>query len=207
MQFTPLVIHIRDDFALAASWMPQSGGMIHQHLIARLLGAILLRAVLLGALLLGAVGYGVGVSGPAAVSDAGTARWQPPIETPLRVSGPFRAPPTPYASGHRGIDLPAVPGNAIMAPAAGTVSFAGRVVDRSVLSIRVDARTVVTMEPIDAETLELSEGDAVVRGQLVGSVGSGGHCDSECLHLGVRVDGEYVNPMRYFSAKPVLLPW
>ena len=34
------------------------------------------------------------------------------------------------------------PGAEVLAPASGTVSFAGTVVDRPVLSIRVDERTV-----------------------------------------------------------------
>lgn len=94
-----------------------------------------------------------------------------------------------------------------MAPASGTVSFAGRVADREVISIRVDDRTVVSLEPLAVGDSGLQEGDQVARGQALGAVASGGHCESECLHIGVRVDGEYVNPLRYFLAKPVLLPW
>lgn len=131
-------------------------------------------------------------------------RWAPPMGAPLRVSGPYRAPPHPYGSGHRGIDIPAVPGDPVVAPAAGTVTFSGTVVDRAVVSIRVDARTVVSLEPV---TTELVEGGAVRRGAVLGTVSNGGHCDGECIHLGVRVDGDYVNPMRYFLGAPVLLPW
>jgi hypothetical protein len=29
----------------------------------------------------------------------------------------------------------------------------------------------------------------------------------ECIHLGVRVDGDYVNPLRYFLGRPRLVPW
>ncbi|MGO3147461.1 MAG: M23 family metallopeptidase [Leucobacter sp.] len=134
-------------------------------------------------------------------------RWLPPLDAPLRVSGPYRAPPTPYAAGHRGIDLPAHPGEQVFAPVSGVVSFAGRVVDRQVLSIRVDARTVVTLEPLELADTDLEAGEVVHRGEQIGVAGSGGHCASECVHLGVRVDDAYVNPMRYFFAKPVLLPW
>lgn len=134
-------------------------------------------------------------------------RWFPPLDGPLHVSGPYQAPPTPYATGHRGIDLPARPGEQVFAPVSGVVSFAGRVVDRQVLSIRIDARTVVTLEPLELLDVGLEAGDLVHRGEEIGAAGSGGHCASECVHLGVRVDGAYVNPMRYFFAKPVLLPW
>lgn len=133
--------------------------------------------------------------------------WLPPLDSPLQVSGPYRPPPTPYASGHRGIDLPASPGDEVRAPVAGAVSFVGKVADRHVLSIRVDSRTVVSFEPVEQPDGGLAEGDAVTRGQPIGQVAEGGHCLVECLHLGVRVDDEYVNPLQYFYARPVLLPW
>lgn len=135
------------------------------------------------------------------------ARWLPPLGAPLRLTAPFKPPPTPYAAGHRGIDLPATAGVEVKAPAAGVVSFVGKVVDREVLSVRVDAHTVVSLEPIDAKAASLKKGDTVGRGDNLGTVSAGGHCGNSCLHLGVRVDDEYVNPMRYFLGKPVLLPW
>ncbi len=132
------------------------------------------------------------------------ARWTPPFDGPLRISAPYSLPFGPYAAGHRGIDLPAAaPGLPVRSPVAGTVSFVGTVVDRPVVSVRVDLRTVVSLEPVESE---LRVGDPVARGTIMGVVTSGGHCDTECLHLGVRVDGEYVNPLRFFRAKPVLLP-
>lgn len=147
------------------------------------------------------------VTGSAVAGVASADRWFPPIETPLRVSGPYQAPPSTYASGHRGIDLPAGPGDTVFAPVAGTVSFVGRVADREVLSIKVDAHTTVSFEPVDAQALGLVEGTEVLRGEAIGVVATGGHCFAECVHLGVRVSNAYVNPMRYFFRKPVLLPW
>lgn len=147
------------------------------------------------------------VTGSVVAGVASADRWLPPIETPLRVSGPYQAPPSAYASGHRGIDLPAGPGDTVFAPVAGTVSFVGRVADREVLSIKVDAHTTVSFEPVDAQALGLVEGTEVLRGEAIGVVATGGHCFAECVHLGVRVSNAYVNPMRYFFRKPVLLPW
>ncbi|KAM9863868.1 hypothetical protein ACI1US_00217 [Leucobacter sp. BZR 635] len=162
------------------------------------------------------VAASVGFSATAPTATAPTAptaptvppeRWLPPLGPPLAVSGPYLPPPTPYAAGHRGIDIPGRPGESALAPVAGTVSFVGKVADRQVLSIRVDARTVVSFEPLEQGESGLAEGDSVVRGQIIGETGEGGHCLAECLHLGVRVDDEYVNPLRYFSERPVLLPW
>lgn len=130
--------------------------------------------------------------------------WLPPLGPPLRVSEGFDLSRGPYAAGHRGIDLPAAAGEAVLAPADGVVTFSGTVVDRPVLSIRVDARTVVSFEPVESE---LQAGDAVARGQPLGTVTAGGHCRTECLHLGARVDDAYVNPMRFFRGRPVLVPW
>ncbi|QIK62234.1 M23 family metallopeptidase [Leucobacter viscericola] len=137
-------------------------------------------------------------------SPSPTALWIPPVGHSLTVSGPYLGPPTPYASGHRGIDLPAGPGLAVRAPTSGTVTFVGTVVDRGVLSVRVDERTVLSLEPI---TSELRAGDAVSTGQFLGTVSSGGHCYEECLHVGVRVEEDYVNPLRYFRGRPKLRPW
>ena len=130
--------------------------------------------------------------------------WLPPLGEPLRVAARFDLPDGPYAAGHRGLDLPATAGDAVRSPATGSVSFSGVVVDRPVVSIRVDDRTVLSLEPVASE---LGVGAAVARGQPIGVVARGGHCDARCLHLGVRVDGEYVNPLRFFWGRPVLLPW
>lgn len=174
--------------------------MSYRNVLTRKIGALLSGVVLLGTMPLGTALLGTAPPGP----QAGSAKWQPPVGDPLRVSGPYRAPASPYASGHRGIDLPAGPGNSVTVPVGGSVSFVGHVVDRSVLSIRVDAHTVLTFEPLETH---LREGDSVARGDVAGVVGSGGHCGSECVHVGVRVDGAYVNPLRYFFTQPVLLPW
>lgn len=131
--------------------------------------------------------------------------WVPPLGGSLDVVRPFEPPPGPYAAGHRGIDLRGSPGDrTVIAPADGTVSFSGAVVDRAVLSIRVDERTVLSMEPVESG---LRAGEMVRTGQTVGALQRGGHCGDSCLHLGVRVDGEYVNPMGFFADRPMLLPW
>lgn len=137
-------------------------------------------------------------------SNARSDLWHPPLGEPLRIVTAYSLPNGPYRAGHRGIDLPAVAGEPVLAPATGTVSFAGTVVNRPVISIRVDARTVVSLEPVASE---LREGDAVVRGEPIGTVDAGGHCGVDCLHLGVRIDGAYANPLRFLRPRPVLLPW
>lgn len=130
--------------------------------------------------------------------------WVSPIGSVLRVDVGFSLPDGPYRAGHRGIDIAAPSGIGVRAPAAGEVTFAGMVVDRPVLSLRVDEHTVVSVEPVESD---LTVGDLVSRGQLLGELVSGGHCAAHCLHLGVRVDGVYTNPVRFFRPRPELLPW
>ncbi len=130
--------------------------------------------------------------------------WLPPLDDELQVSAFYALPNGPFRAGHRGIDLPTAPGQVVCSPTAGVVSFVGDVVDRPVLSIRVDEATVLSLEPVSSE---LAVGEAVARGQPVGIVAEGGHCDGGCLHLGTRVDGAYVNPMRFLRPRPELEPW
>lgn len=109
-----------------------------------------------------------------------------------------------YQAGHRGIDLPSTPGALVRAPTSGVVSFAGVVVDRPTLTIRTASGALLSIEPLVSEA---KTGDTVTAGQIIGAVSVGGHCADQCLHLGVRVNDEYVNPLRYFRGKPVLVPW
>lgn len=132
--------------------------------------------------------------------------WIWPTASPILVEEPFRAPATPYAAGHRGVDLRASAGEPVRAPADGVVSFAGMVAGRPVASIDHGGGLVSSLEPVEAS---VSAGEAVAAGAVVGMVAAGGHCERRCVHLGVRLHGEYVSPMLYLGGVPraVLLPW
>ncbi|MGD8194023.1 peptidoglycan DD-metalloendopeptidase family protein [Herbiconiux sp. P18] len=131
--------------------------------------------------------------------------WEWPVAPPHRVTAPFRAPPTRYEAGHRGIDLVAAPGAAVVAVDAGTVTFAGTVVDRPLIVVQHAGGVRSTLEPVHAS---VAVGAAVARGQLVGEVATGGHCGDACLHLGARLGDDYLNPLLFLAAIPraVLLP-
>jgi murein DD-endopeptidase MepM/ murein hydrolase activator NlpD len=128
--------------------------------------------------------------------------WDWPVE-PARIAAPYVAPAHAYGPGHRGLDLHAE--GRIRAPADGVVAFAGTVVDRGVLTIDHGDGRVLTLEPVEPL---VAAGDVVRRGQEVATLGSGGHAALGTLHVGVRVEGEYVNPMLLFGTVPraVLLP-
>jgi murein DD-endopeptidase MepM/ murein hydrolase activator NlpD len=151
-----------------------------------------------------AAGLLLATSGAGADAAADAPRWRWPVSPP-RIVAPWVAPAGPYAAGHRGIDLAAAPGDPVIAPAPGVVTFSGVVVDRPVVTVQVGDGVMVSMEPVVAE---VARGASVAAGQPLGSVGHGGHCDTACVHVGVRVDGAYVSPLRFFAEVPpaVLLP-
>jgi murein DD-endopeptidase MepM/ murein hydrolase activator NlpD len=142
-------------------------------------------------------------SPPAA--EAGGAVWSWPVASPHPVVRPFVGPPNPWSPAHRGLDVGTTEGTVVTAPDDGVVHFAGVVVDRPVLSIAHSGGVLSSFEPVVAD---VTKGDAVTRGQTVGVL-EPGHCpDRPCLHLGARIDGEYVSPLLFLGGiePSVLLP-
>lgn len=135
-------------------------------------------------------------------------RYRPPVAGPLRVVRPFEQPAGPYAAGHRGVDLATVPGQRILAPAAGTVVFAGGVAGRGVVVV-VHADGVSTeYEPVRPA---VSAGTAVSAGHVIATV-AGTHTGcrpGRCLHWGARRGGGYFDPLRLLLPLGAvrLLPW
>lgn len=140
---------------------------------------------------------------PASAAGGALPRWRWPVDAPHPIVRPYLAPASPYAPGHRGIDV-AAPAGTVYAPANGIVHFAGTVVDRPVLSIRHPGGLISSYEPV---TTALTAGEAVGRGAVIGTV-QGGHCASACLHFGVRLNGEYISPLSLLGEIPraLLLP-
>ncbi|GAA3602030.1 murein hydrolase activator EnvC family protein [Agrococcus terreus] len=131
---------------------------------------------------------------------AGAWLWPVP---PGPVDRPFEAPAHAYGPGHRGVDLAASPGDAVLAPVDGVVRFAGPVAGRPVLSIEHGGGLVSSFEPVEAS---VAAGDAVMRGQRVGTL-LAGHDGGTALHLGARLHGAYVDPLPLLGReRPVLLP-
>jgi len=149
-------------------------------------------------------GGGAAPRARAAVAElaAGGSVWQWPV-VPPRVVNEYEAPSHDYGPGHRGIDLTA--SGAVHAPADGVVAFVGVVVDRPLITIDHVGGYVSTFEPLETE---LSSGDAVSAGDVIGEAASGGHAPAGSVHFGVRLNGEYINPMLLLGGVPraVLLP-
>lgn len=142
----------------------------------------------------------------AAAAPAG-ALWGWPAEGTRVVSRPFQPPPTPYAAGHRGVDLPGFPGGAVLSAGAGVVAFAGLVAGRPVVSVEHAGGLRTTYEPVQPL---VAAGQLVARGSPVGLL-VGGHpgCPAEaCLHWGLRRGKAYLDPQLVLGPPRVrLLPW
>lgn len=117
-----------------------------------------------------------------------------PVGTRPPVLRAWEPPPTPYARGHRGVDLASAPGTPVRAVAAGRVSYAGRVAGRGVVSVELtgtDLRT--TYEPVRPL---VAKGAEVTPGQVIAEVEpTGSHCATTCLHWGLRRARTYLNPL------------
>jgi murein DD-endopeptidase MepM/ murein hydrolase activator NlpD len=136
------------------------------------------------------------------VSPAEPWRW--PVQ-PFRLERPFVAPPHEYGPGHRGIDLTVLGEEVVRAPAEGVVAFSGQVAGRGILTIDHGGGLVSTLEPVDPI---LGAGTPIAAGGEVGTVSTGGHTSTGALHFGVRLDGDYINPLVLLGGVPraVLLP-
>lgn len=142
---------------------------------------------------------------PGAADEPATAPWVWPTGTRV-VERPWEAPVDDYSSGHRGIDVPAQVGTTAVAVADGTVSFAGPVAGRPVVTIDHGDGFLSTL---DSVTPIVAKGDTVTQGSPVGHIAVG-HCPASapCVHLGARVDDRYVDPTPFLPTGewPVLLP-
>lgn len=140
----------------------------------------------------------------AAVPGAGY--WQWPLQPRPVVLRRFDPPAQRWLSGHRGVDLAARSGQQVRAPTAGIVSFAGTVVDRSVITIAHGHNLRSSFEAVESS---LHRGDAVTSGQVIGRLSASAHCGSRsCLHWGVRRMDIYQDPLAFvMDLRPsVLLP-
>jgi murein DD-endopeptidase MepM/ murein hydrolase activator NlpD len=118
---------------------------------------------------------------------------------------PWEAPESEYGPGHRGLDVAAARGTPVVAVASGTVTFAGPVGGRPVVTVDHGDGLVSTLDAVDPTVVT---GDHVEQGDPVGTTAAG-HCARQaCLHIGARLDGRYVDPAAFLprAAWPVLLP-
>ena len=133
--------------------------------------------------------------------DGGSSGFMWPCPASHRITSTFGKRTAPVAGAstyHKGIDIGASSGSAIVAAASGRVttsaysSSAGNYV---VISHGNGISTVY----MHASARYVSEGDVVSKGQTIAAVGSTGFSTGPHLHFGVIVNGSYVNPLGYVN--------
>jgi len=135
------------------------------------------------------------------------APWTWPLAGRPAVTRPFSLPAGPFGPGHRGVDLAAAPGVAVLAAGDGVVAFAGTVAGRPVVSVDHPGGLRTTYEPVDPS---VAAGQPVARGSPIGTLlaGHAGCPAAACLHWGLRRGRTYLDPLGLLrSVRVRLLPW
>ncbi len=97
---------------------------------------------------------------------------------------------------HEGIDVTAPTGTPIVAPATGTVRFAGS--DKGFgLTVEIDHGNGIRTRFAHCSRLAVRAGQRVTRGQLIAAVGSTGLSTAPHLHYEIHVNGKPVDPLTY----------
>lgn len=117
--------------------------------------------------------------------------YRPPVDAP--VVDPFRLPASRYGPGNRGLEYGTTPGTPVLAPADGTVTFAGLVAgSRHVTVLHADGlRTTVSY----LATIDVVVGQRVRQGHRLGTTGGP-------LHLSARNGDAYLDPASLFAEGP-----
>jgi hypothetical protein len=114
----------------------------------------------------------------------------------------------PYAAGqHRGVDIGAdAAGETVVAPAAGTVSFAGTVPTNG-RSVTIETADGYSVTLTHLGSISVSKGVTVAELGAIGTVGPSGtpEVDTPYVHLGIRVTADpngYRDPLTFLPAVP-----
>jgi murein DD-endopeptidase MepM/ murein hydrolase activator NlpD len=168
---------------------------------ARLAVMLTISSALLALAVAAAPAGSAGAPGPP--PPAGTYRL--PLAGTAEVYRAFERPPARWAAGHRGVDLRAPFGAEVLSPVAGVVTYAGMVGGRPVVTVTDAEGRRSSVEPL---VPTVRTGELVSAGAHLGTLSvEGSHCaPSTCLHWGVRVRDDYVDPLRLLvGAGPVVL--
>jgi murein DD-endopeptidase MepM/ murein hydrolase activator NlpD len=148
---------------------------------------------------------GVG-GGGGSVNPTGAVRWPFPTQVPVSSGfGPRRAPCAGCSSFHDGTDFTPGAGATIHAIAAGIVSAviadSGGYGTHVIISHSINGQKVQsTYAHMIAGSPMVAVGQAVAVGQPLGLVGSTGASTGAHLHLGITVNGSFVDPFAWLKA-------
>ena len=131
--------------------------------------------------------------------DGGASGFIWPCPSSRRITsyfGPRPRPPAGAYTNHKGIDIGAGYGAAIVASAGGRVTtstYSSSAGNYIVISHGNGMSTVY----MHCSALYVSVGETVTQGQTIAGVGSTGYSTGNHLHFGVIKNGSYVNPLNY----------
>ena len=129
----------------------------------------------------------------------GAFTWPCPSSTRVTSDYGTRVSPTSGASSnHKGIDIGASAGAAIVAAANGTVK-AANYSSAAGNYVMIDHGGGLYTVYMHCSSLAVSEGTAVSAGQTIAYVGSTGISTGNHLHFGVSLNGSYVSPWSYLK--------
>ena len=129
--------------------------------------------------------------------DGGVFMWPAPSYTRISSEYGWRMHPTlGVEKFHNGVDLAAPGGSPILAAYDGKVVASGYSPSMGNYIMIDHGDTLYTIY-MHASALYVSTGDYVTRGQKIAAVGTTGRSNGNHLHFGVRLNGQYVDPMGY----------
>lgn len=131
--------------------------------------------------------------------STGTYNW--PITGQITSNFGHRSSPGGIGStNHQGLDIAGSMGDPVGAADGGTVIYAGWYggAGKTVM-IEHDDGTITQYSHLS--WWDAKVGDVVGQGQVIGNVGSTGNSTGPHLHFGVKVNGEYVDPLTYLSKR------
>ncbi|WP_344232326.1 M23 family metallopeptidase [Kribbella hippodromi] len=117
----------------------------------------------------------------------------------------FEPPAKPWLPGHRGVDLSGQPGQPVLAATSGTITYAGTLAGRGIITLTTGPRRT-TYEPV---VPIVTVGTTVTTGTVIGHLSAAGsHCPpTTCLHWGLLQGKQYLNPLTLTPNHPIrLLP-
>ena len=146
--------------------------------------------------------------------------WELPLRgvPPTSIITEFSPPRSRFSLGHRGVDFPSTQGQPVHAVGSGTVTFAGHIAGKPVVSIELvnsvttfGNRVRSTYEPVNSL---VSTGSYVSAGAVIGYIDfsgrQSGHCRDSCLHFGLKLVDEattrYLSPRILWRSLAVLHP-
>lgn len=105
---------------------------------------------------------------------------------------------------HAGMDIDGERGDQVVAPASGVVTEAGWKGGYGQM-IEIDHGNGLKTRYGHLSKIEISAGDVLTRGQLIGNVGSTGRSTGPHLHYELRLNDRPINPRRFLPPEPMEL--